>query len=76
MEDDITVLIPVVFRIFFNSHPHKEDDSENDGIYQLTPLFNSHPHMEDDGISQMWWIKHNLFNSHPHKEDDATIRCM
>ena len=50
MEDDITVLIPVVFRIFFNSHPHMEDDGISQMWWIKHNLFNSHPHKEDDAL--------------------------
>ena len=33
---------------FFNSHPHKEDDSTCYTIIYFDTFFNSHPHKEDD----------------------------
>ena len=56
---------------YFNSHPHKEDDTINMTIFFSNPLFQL-------TSSQGGW--HNIvitkkspkrnFNSHPHKEDD------
>ena len=34
--------------IYFNSHPHKEDDAFFQLLHELRQHFNSHPHKEDD----------------------------
>ena len=36
------------FAMFFNSHPHKEDDSSAKSESITIEVFNSHPHKEDD----------------------------
>ena len=57
----------------FNSHPHKEDDKENQAIlfYNCfsTHILTRRMTVHDDtslGVLQ-------FFNSHPHKEDDQPI---
>ena len=34
--------------LFFNSHPHEEDDVDRGVVHSGLSLFNSHPHEEDD----------------------------
>ena len=34
--------------VYFNSHPHEEDDDNLVYLYHLFHHFNSHPHEEDD----------------------------
>ena len=35
--------------MYFNSHPHEEDDQKSLMKSMTTLYFNSHPHEEDDG---------------------------
>ena len=39
--------------LFFNSHPHKEDDGNSISIISILRIFNSHPHKEDDDLALM-----------------------
>ena len=41
------------WRIYFNSHPHEEDDGRHAGFCKEYSHFNSHPHEEDDFLG---WI--------------------
>ena len=34
--------------VYFNSHPHEEDDGKKDELKYIDEHFNSHPHKEDD----------------------------
>ena len=36
--------------IYFNSHPHEEDDKHSREIFEIDENFNSHPHEEDDNF--------------------------
>ena len=56
--------------MFFNSHPHKEDDYFPKTYIFRKRFFNSHPHKEDDLDFFLLPSYQVLFNSHPHKEDD------
>ena len=57
--------------LFFNSHPHKEDDFCLTCNLFVLQFFNSHPHKEDDVNQKIKDFNYFLFNSHPHKEDDV-----
>ena len=39
-------------RVYFNSHPHEEDDRNYSLQIFFSGYFNSHPHEEDDGITE------------------------
>ena len=54
----------------FNSHPHKEDDNQEESRKMFGVYFNSHPHKEDDLSVRECVVLQVDFNSHPHKEDD------
>ena len=60
--------------MFFNSHPHKEDDCFvyillfATSVFQLTSSQGGWP------LHPQEVLFHLLFNSHPHKEDDLTPR--
>ena len=41
--------------LYFNSHPHEEDDGQWGNITGNYGNFNSHPHEEDDGILSFLW---------------------
>ena len=41
--------------LYFNSHPHEEDDRQWGNITGNYGNFNSHPHEEDDGILSFLW---------------------
>ena len=50
-------------QLFFNSHPHKEDDVPVPSPYIQYYIFNSHPHKEDD----LYLSEHSariLFSTH------------
>ena len=36
--------------VYFNSHPHEEDDVSPQEIFKRIVYFNSHPHEEDDNL--------------------------
>ena len=59
--------------IYFNSHPHEEDDQLRDYFSCSQTHFNSHPHEEDDGVEARKKKRDENFNSHPHEEDDTAI---
>ena len=63
--------------LYFNSHPHEEDDCSRTELVFKTYNFNSHPHEEDDLIKTCGISLIKYFNSHPHEEDDynALISC-
>ena len=42
-----TLMLPIL-RVYFNSHPHEEDDGLCFPLGLLNWYFNSHPHEEDD----------------------------
>ena len=69
------MIIPCV-NVYFNSHPHEEDDNGDALIISTIVYFNSHPHEEDD----LKVAKHTrncvYFNSHPHEEDDGTMSLL
>ena len=57
--------------LYFNSHPHEEDDSIGTMLWGANLYFNSHPHEEDDARPPVWsYLPLKYFNSHPHEEDD------
>ena len=37
-----------IYNLYFNSHPHEEDDADNSVFASPFRYFNSHPHEEDD----------------------------
>ena len=39
----------LIQQVYFNSHPHEEDDDLEKVSRLLLEYFNSHPHEEDDG---------------------------
>ena len=58
--------------LYFNSHPHEEDDSNNRERKRTWKHFNSHPHEEDDYFGGAVGLASKYFNSHPHEEDDTS----
>ena len=56
--------------MYFNSHPHEEDDKRGVARVATETHFNSHPHEEDDDRGRKGKIHRGYFNSHPHEEDD------
>ena len=56
--------------VYFNSHPHEEDDESQLECSRRKRYFNSHPHEEDDCIPVAPDKSVMYFNSHPHEEDD------
>ena len=61
--------------IYFNSHPHEEDDWSDWWDWRCTENFNSHPHEEDDLLCNSFPKELGYFNSHPHEEDDLCPLC-
>ena len=59
--------------LYFNSHPHIEDDTAPEMVLLIPFHFNSHPHIEDDDPHEMQSHVHHNFNSHPHIEDDLSF---
>ena len=57
--------------IYFNSHPHEEDDNSSGWVRHSIQYFNSHPHEEDDKFREFAESVEKYFNSHPHEEDDT-----
>ena len=62
--------------MYFNSHPHEEDDFSLILQMDVFTHFNSHPHEEDDHGRALKNIQINYFNSHPHEEDDDIYIAM
>ena len=60
--------------VYFNSHPHEEDDKRNGRRNQRADYFNSHPHEEDDYAIYSRAYDSSYFNSHPHEEDDSNFK--
>ena len=56
--------------LYFNSHPHEEDDQQEFALMSMIRHFNSHPHEEDDESTCYDRCFLLYFNSHPHEEDD------
>ena len=59
--------------IYFNSHPHEEDDRNTLYFIMARKYFNSHPHEEDDRNRSRAAVQKRYFNSHPHEEDDQCL---
>ena len=59
---------------YFNSHPHEEDDVNQNTMPLYMIHFNSHPHEEDDDIKASNNMAKGNFNSHPHEEDDSNFK--
>ena len=57
--------------MYFNSHPHEEDDGAGSIPAENYQHFNSHPHEEDDVVVMLLAFASQYFNSHPHEEDDT-----
>ena len=62
--------------LYFNSHPHEEDDSNNRERKRTWKHFNSHPHEEDDYFGGAVGLASKYFNSHPHEEDDSWLQTI
>ena len=60
----------VYILLYFNSHPHEEDDYYIAFCIFRICHFNSHPHEEDDLLLLLLLYLLHYFNSHPHEEDD------
>ena len=52
-----------ICKIFFNSHPHKEDDKAKRLNKLNRQFFNSHPHKEDDATDH-WFDTAKDFSTH------------
>ena len=61
----------IVNNLYFNSHPHEEDDIYHTSRTNSLSYFNSHPHEEDDNGDALIISTIVYFNSHPHEEDDV-----